>query len=105
MKSTTLELCNSCQAPLSVNWTKCGVCGSKREVMEWELTCDGQECKCWARTESECSCHVDWTPREVYELRRALHDIIKANDNHGLGASMMHPRLTIALNNGRKLLS
>ena len=73
--------------------------------MEWELTCDGQECKCWARTESECSCHVDWTPREVYELRRALHDIIKANDNHGLGASMMHPRLTIALSNGRKLLS
>jgi hypothetical protein len=29
----------------------------------------GQGCQCHAYSESECGCDVDWTPREVYELR------------------------------------
>lgn len=33
---------------------------------------DGKECKCCARSEHECSCGADWTPKEVIELREAL---------------------------------
>ncbi len=29
----------------------------------------GGGCQCHAHSESECGCDVDWTPREVYELR------------------------------------
>lgn len=29
---------------------------------------EGKGCKCFARSESECGCDVDWTPREVYRL-------------------------------------
>jgi hypothetical protein len=29
----------------------------------------GQGCQCNAYSESECGCDVDWTPRDVYELR------------------------------------
>jgi hypothetical protein len=29
----------------------------------------GKGCMCHAHSESECGCDVDWTPREVYELR------------------------------------
>jgi hypothetical protein len=29
----------------------------------------GEGCQCHAHSESECGCDVDWTPREVYELR------------------------------------
>jgi len=29
----------------------------------------GQGCECHAHSEAECGCDVDWTPREVYELR------------------------------------
>ena len=29
----------------------------------------GGGCLCHAHSESECGCDVDWTPREVYELR------------------------------------
>lgn len=33
----------------------------------------GEGCVCHAHSEAECGCDVDWTPREVYELReRAL---------------------------------
>ena len=29
----------------------------------------GEGCECSARCSCECGCDVDWTPREVYELR------------------------------------
>lgn len=29
----------------------------------------GKDCKCAAWCESECGCDVDWTPKEIYELR------------------------------------
>ena len=29
----------------------------------------GEGCQCSARCSCECGCDVDWTPREVYELR------------------------------------
>jgi len=29
----------------------------------------GEGCLCHAHSEAECGCDVDWTPREVYELR------------------------------------
>jgi len=29
----------------------------------------GQGCQCNAYSEEECGCNVDWTPKEVYELR------------------------------------
>jgi septal ring factor EnvC (AmiA/AmiB activator) len=30
----------------------------------------GEGCECSARCSCECGCDVDWTPREVYELRK-----------------------------------
>jgi len=33
---------------------------------------EGQDCRCSAWSESECGCDVDWTPKEVYELRYKL---------------------------------
>lgn len=32
----------------------------------------GQDCGCYAYSESECGCDADWTPSEVYELREQL---------------------------------
>ena len=32
----------------------------------------GQDCGCYAYSESECGCDADWTPSEVYELREKL---------------------------------
>lgn len=32
----------------------------------------GQDCGCYAYSESECGCGADWTPAEVYELREKL---------------------------------
>jgi hypothetical protein len=44
----------------------------------------GEGCECSARCSCECGCDVDWTPREVYELREqrdrlaeALKDVMK----------------------------
>ena len=31
----------------------------------------GGKCRCYASSESDCGCGVDWTPREVYQLRAA----------------------------------
>ena len=30
---------------------------------------------CHAHSEAECGCDVDWTPREVYELRETISDL------------------------------
>jgi hypothetical protein len=35
----------------------------------------GEGCMCHAHSESECGCDVDWTPREVYELRETISDL------------------------------
>ena len=33
---------------------------------------------CHAHSESECGCDVDWTPREVYELREQRDRLAEA---------------------------
>jgi hypothetical protein len=44
----------------------------------------GEGCKCSARCSCECGCDVDWTPREVYELReqrdRLAEELKEAQD-------------------------
>ena len=37
---------------------------------------EGKGCKCYAWSQGECACNVDWTPKEVYRLR----DEIEAKD-------------------------
>lgn len=32
----------------------------------------GQGCNCNARSERECDCEADWTPKEVYVLRNKV---------------------------------
>jgi len=38
----------------------------------------GQGCLCHAHSEAECGCDVDWTPREVYELREQRDRLAEA---------------------------
>ena len=38
----------------------------------------GEDCTCSAWNESECGCGVDWTPREVYELREQRDMLVEA---------------------------
>ena len=38
----------------------------------------GEGCTCSAWNESECGCGVDWTPREVYELREQRDMLVEA---------------------------
>lgn len=38
----------------------------------------GEGCLCHAHSESECGCDVDWTPREVYELREQRDRLAEA---------------------------
>jgi hypothetical protein len=38
----------------------------------------GGGCQCHAHSESECGCDVDWTPREVYELREQRDRLAEA---------------------------
>jgi len=44
----------------------------------------GEGCQCSARCSCECGCDVDWTPREVYDLReqrdRLAEEIRKHRD-------------------------
>lgn len=34
----------------------------------------GQDCDCEARSSYECGCGADWTPTEVYKLRKELEE-------------------------------
>lgn len=44
---------------------------------------DGIGCQCYARCSSECGCeNVDWTPREVIELRNQLSHLQKLCEEH-----------------------
>jgi hypothetical protein len=38
----------------------------------------GEGCQCSARCSCECGCDVDWTPREVYELREQRDRLAEA---------------------------
>lgn len=38
---------------------------------------DGLDCKCEARSSHECCCDADWTPSEVYKLRKELSHLQK----------------------------
>jgi hypothetical protein len=38
---------------------------------------EGQDCECMARSEGECGCSADWTPSEVYTLRKRIADLEK----------------------------
>lgn len=38
----------------------------------------GEGCQCSARCSCECGCDVDWTPRDVYELREQRDRLAEA---------------------------
>ena len=38
----------------------------------------GEGCQCSARCSCECGCDVDWTPREVYDLREQRDRLAEA---------------------------
>jgi len=40
---------------------------------------EGKGCKCYAKSQGECACGADWTPKEVYRFYR-LRDEIEAKD-------------------------
>ena len=40
----------------------------------------GEGCECHAHSESECGCDVDWTPREVYELREQRDRLLEERE-------------------------
>ena len=42
----------------------------------------GEGCLCHAHSEAECGCDVDWTPREVYELRGQRDRLAEAIRKH-----------------------
>jgi hypothetical protein len=64
----------------------------------------GEGCECSAYSESECGCDVDWTPREVYELRDQrdmLADQIEANHK----GTLMLERMVYQLREQRDMLA
>jgi hypothetical protein len=38
----------------------------------------GQDCQCHAYSEAECGCDVDWTSKEVYDLREQRDRLVNA---------------------------
>ena len=44
----------------------------------------GMDCECMARGESECGCAADWTPKEVYKLRKKVAELELALSNERL---------------------
>ena len=40
----------------------------------------GEGCLCHAHSESECGCDVDWTPKEVYELREQRDRLLEERE-------------------------
>jgi hypothetical protein len=67
----------------------------------------GGGCQCSARCSCECGCDVDWTPREVYELREQRDRLAEALrelwDNHTLyGAAYELIEQTLASVKGDK---
>jgi len=44
--------------------------------MDLEKYYPGKGCSCYAHSENECACGVDWTDPEVYELRKWKETLI-----------------------------
>ena len=40
---------------------------------------DGIGCVCFAKCEAECSCDADWTPQEIYDLRKEIENLKSTN--------------------------
>jgi hypothetical protein len=58
----------------------------------------GEGCECSARCGCECGCDVDWTPREVYELREQRDRLAEELD--ALKQSILdlsHPNMKLLL--------
>ena len=36
---------------------------------------EGKGCKCYARSEGECACGVNWTPKQVYVLEAKVKEL------------------------------
>lgn len=36
----------------------------------------GKECNCGAYYKGECACNTDWTPKQIYELKNLLEEVI-----------------------------
>jgi hypothetical protein len=53
----------------------------------------GEGCQCSARCSCECGCDVDWTPREVYELREQVKHL--QSKIEGMGYRHSHLRCQI----------
>jgi chromosome segregation ATPase len=53
----------------------------------------GEGCECSARCSCECGCDVDWTPREVYELREQVKHL--QSKIEGMGYRHSHLRCQI----------
>ena len=47
-------------------------------IMNLEEYHPGSGCECFARHEDECGCDADWTPKEVYELRKRIAELEQA---------------------------
>jgi hypothetical protein len=39
---------------------------------------EGKGCICFARSQGDCACDADWTPKEVYTLRKRVAELEKA---------------------------
>jgi hypothetical protein len=46
----------------------------------------GEGCQCHAHSEAECGCDVDWTPREVYELREQRDRLLEEREQWRLSS-------------------
>ena len=55
----------------------------------------GQDCGCYAYSESECGCDADWTPTEVYELREQLKSERALADS--LADALTNPAVYVAV--------
>lgn len=68
---------------------------------------DGIGCQCYARCSSECGCeNVDWTPREVIELRNQLSHLQKLCEEQrdtldavkeAVGGASLHPETGVSI--------
>jgi len=46
-----------------------------------EYTTPGQDCQCYAHSESECACNVDWTDPLIYKQREEIRELRAALDS------------------------
>ena len=49
----------------------------------------GKGCQCYAHSENECACNVDWTDPEVYELRDEVKRVEEQRDE-AIRLSLIH---------------